>query len=147
MSLSVEKNNNFITIYTDASVRPHIKRTQVAWKGRCSFGLIEGIKILEFDRCVAKAEMHAIYYAIEDAVKKYPSLEGLFINSDNLECVQAFWTFRNQVPHKNLRKVHCDILALAAGRWIRTKHVKAHTGGQDIRSYMNRTVDRLTRTN
>src|SRR3989344_8908378 len=86
----------FITIYTDASVRPKIKRTQVAWRGKCSYGSIQGFEILQYDSCVARAEMHAILYAVEDAIMKYPSLTGLFINSDNLDCVQSLWTFRKK---------------------------------------------------
>ena len=99
------------------------------------------------DERVARAEMQAIFHAIEDGLKRYPMLGGLFINSDNLQCVESFWTFRNKPIHHDIRDVYETILNLAGGRWIRAKHVKAHTGGDDIRSYMNREADRLTRIN
>lgn len=142
---NVQDKKEFITLYTDASVRPKIKRTQIAWRGKCAFGSVQGFKTLTYDRCVARAEMKAILHAIEDSLTKYPSLTGLFINSDNLTCVQSFWTFRNKPIHKDLIEVHTEILRCAGPRWIRAKHVKAHTGGNDIRSYMNRVVDHLTR--
>ncbi len=136
---------DFITIYTDASVRPKSKCTQVAWRGKCSFGTIQGFKVLPYDNRVARAEMNAILCAVEDALAKHPTLIGLFINSDSLQCVQCFWTFLNKPIHKDLVDLYSRILKITGKRWIRAKHVKAHTGGGDIRSYMNRSVDQLTR--
>ncbi len=137
--------SDFITIYTDASVRPQIQRTQAAWRGRCAFGKIEGTQVLKHDGHVARAEMKAMLCGVHDAIFWYPEVTGFFINSDNLQCVETFWTFRNKPVQRELKDIYEMIIRLADGRWIRTKHVKAHTGGRDIRSYMNRHVDRLTR--
>jgi len=109
--------------------------------------MIEGFKVLPYDPHVARAEMAAILHGIEDALARYPNLTGFFINSDNLQCVHTFWTFLNKPAHKDLSDLYACILKIAGTRWIRAKHVKAHTGGKDIRSYMNRSVDQLTRVN
>ena len=140
-----ERAGEFITIYTDASVRTKIKRTQIAWRGKCSFGTIQGIKVLPYDIRVARAEMNAILYGVSESIARFPELVGLFINSDNLQCVQSLWTFRDKPVHKDISDLHVQILKIAGQRWLRAKHVKAHTGGTDIRSYMNRSVDHLTR--
>jgi len=138
--------SDFITLYTDASVKRAIRRAQVAWRGKCSFGMIEGVQLLRYSDHVAKAEMKAILCGVHDAIWHFPQVTGFFINSDNLQCVQTFWTFRNKPPHKDLKPIYDKILEIADGRWIRAKHVKAHTGGKDVRSWMNRRVDKLTRS-
>lgn len=139
------QEGEFITLYTDASVKPLIEQTKVAWRGKCTFGSTQGSKILTYDKRVARAEMFAILYAAKESLEKFPMLSGLFINSDNLQCVHSFWTFRSVKIHADIADVQKEILRLAGPRWIRVKHVKAHTGGKDIRSYMNKTVDHLTR--
>jgi hypothetical protein len=138
--------SDFITIYTDASVKNHIMRTQVAWRGKCQWGMIEGVQALRHDGHVARAEMRAILCGVHDAIFHYPEVTGLFINSDNLQCVQTFWSFLNRPPHHEVKRTYEKILEIADGRWIRAKHVKAHTGGKDVRSWMNRRVDKLTRS-
>lgn len=139
------QEGEFITLYTDASVKPLVEQTKVAWRGKSTYGPIQGAKVLTYDKRVARAEMFAIFYAVKESLEKFPRLSGLFINSDNLQCVHSFWTFRSVKIHKDILDVRREVLRLAGPRWIRTKHVKAHTGNKDIRSYMNRTVDHLTR--
>lgn len=136
----------FITIYTDASFHLREKKGIVAWIGKCSAGTIEGsVKIDTPD--VNHAEMSAILFSIKDALKKFPDLEGFFINSDNMGCVRSFWTFARYDPPYPTRKVFVKIQLALGDRWIRTKHVKAHTEKKDVRSYLNRRVDQLTREN
>jgi ribonuclease HI len=142
------KGSDFITIYTDASFRLHKKEAVVAWRGKCSFGSINGSKLIS-SHDVHHAEMMAILEGIKAAINQFPEVTGFFINSDNEGCVKAFWDFggRNhkcpapaERPYKEIK----EILFLYK-KWMRTKHVKAHTGQKDIRSYMNRQVDRMTR--
>ncbi len=143
-SPSTHTSNFFITLYTDASFHLQIKSGKIAWRGKCSEGSVDGTLNISCSD-VTEAEMAAIRHGIEAAIAKFPNLAGFFVNSDNLSCVRAFWTFGNfKVPRTAIEE-HQKIVKLLNGRWIRTKHVKAHTGRSDIRSYMNRTVDRMTK--
>jgi ribonuclease HI len=136
----------FITIYTDASVRPKDQTAQVAWLGKCSEGTMRGFTEVPYHKSSTRVEMLAIYYAIKDALGRWPHLEGFFINSDNMGCVTAFWTFnKNRKIPETFKDIHQDVAMLVGPKWIRTKHVKAHTNRNDVRSHMNREVDRLTR--
>ena len=92
------------------------------------------------------AEMQAILHAVRAANEKYPNLIGFFINSDNKHCCEAFWDFRKGNIFHIIVPIKEEVLKIVGTRWIRAKHVKAHTKGQDTRSYMNRQVDRMTRT-
>lgn len=141
----MKRDSFFITLYTDASVRPKEFKTQVAWSGRCAQGTINGKKEVSYTNDTGLAELIAIREAIKYSVVKFPELEGIFINADNIEAVSCFWTFKNKKPRLELTEVIMSINALLAGRWIRAKHVKAHTGKDDVRSYMNRLVDKKTR--
>jgi len=133
----------FITLYTDASMRDGVTTT-VAWRGKCNLGTVEGaVQIMSHD--IHHAEMSAMLYGIRDALARWPDLVGVFVNSDNLNCVQAFWTFRDFKTPGPAVGVKKDIEQALAGRWIRTKHVKGHSGRGNIRSYMNWSVDRMTR--
>lgn len=134
----------FITLYTDASYKPLQKKAQIAWKGKCELGEISSAQVID-SHDVHHAEMMAILFGIADAMECFPALEGFFINSDNLACVQTFWTFKRYRCPKSARGAFREINLITQGRWIRAKHVKAHTKGQDIRSYMNKTVDKMTK--
>ncbi len=134
--------NFFITLYTDASLKGD--RATIAFRGKCSKGSISGSEEVD-SHDIHHAEMLAIAYAIHESIEKWPELDGVFVNSDNLNCVRAFWTFANYpCPHQAV-KVKEWIHVMLDDRWIRTKHVKAHTGRRDVRSYMNRQVDLMTK--
>jgi ribonuclease HI len=140
----VAENDFFITLYTDASFRREQSWARICFRGKCSEGVIQGSReITSHD--VNHAEMAAILLAIQESAQKFPTLQGFFVNSDNKNCVQAFWTFKNYTCPGPALPVHQEIVKFLGARWIRAKHVKAHTGSQDIRSHMNRTVDRMTR--
>ena len=135
----------FITIYTDASLKNGM--TQVAWRGKCSEGYIKGTYLVESPD-IHHAEMLAIKMGIQDALNSFPRLQGFFVNCDNLGCVRAFWDFggrKHGCPGPALELFHEIKSIVGKDRWIRTKHVKAHTGGSDVRSYMNALVDRDAR--
>jgi ribonuclease HI len=136
--------SEFVTLYTDASMLPCLTRATVAWRGKTALGSCQGSLVIE-STDIHHAEMAAILHAVRDAVGRWPSLAGVFVNSDNLACVQAFWTFRDGKPPRPAKEVFLEVREALGDRWIRAKHVKAHTGGDDTRSYMNRTVDRMAR--
>ena len=134
--------SDFITLYTDASLKNG--SSVLAWRGKCSEGSIDGHITTPADN-IQWAEMMAIKLAIKDAMEKFPNVSGLFVNSDNLTCAQSFWTFRNAKIPGCIAELHKEIYEMIGEKWIRAKHVKAHTGKKDIRSYMNRTVDKMTK--
>lgn len=141
---NAERREEFITIYTDAGFHHERQLAKIAFRARCNLGWVEGAKEIRC-RDIHFAEMSAIEFACEEIIKKYPHVVGFFINSDNLNCVRAFWTFGNFKCPSTAVTPYKRILELAGNRWIRTKHVKAHTGQKDVRSHMNRTVDRMTK--
>lgn len=138
------RKSDFITLYTDASFNHKESRAKIAFKGKCAWGSIDGsLEIRSHD--IHHAEMAAILLGVKTADERFPNLIGFFVNSDNISCVKSFWSFGNFKTPGPATTVKEEILKIVGSRWIRTKHVKAHTRGRDIRSHMNRTVDRMTR--
>lgn len=139
--------SDFITLYTDASLNVGYGWAKVAYRGKCKAGEVYGTEeITSTD--IHEAEMMAMLIGIQKAHVKFPDLIGFFVNSDNLNCVQSFWNFGKYANYKTPKiclPIKEEILKIVGDRWIRTKHVKAHTRGKDVRSHMNRTVDRMAR--
>lgn len=139
----IQEENDFITLYTDASYCHKTRRATIAWRGKCRLGVVHGDQCLTDVQNIQVAEMLAIREGIKDALRSYPNLIGVFINSDSLDCVHALWPFK-PTPKWAMELVQ-EIQKILGTRWIRTKHVKAHTGNKDVRSYMNHAVDRQTK--
>lgn len=135
---------SFATIYTDASFCSQNGKARLAFIAKTCRGQLR--KILDIE-CVNihDAEMLAIKFAVEECVKEFPEIRGVYINCDNQGCVERFWTFREFRKNPLFDKTKNSVLETLEGRWIRTKHVKAHTKNTDIRSFMNRMVDKMTR--
>lgn len=138
-----QKKNDFITLYTDASYIQETKKATLGYKGRCCFGKLENSIRVDNVSDNNLAELLAIEAAIKDSVEKYPSIEGFFINTDSKTC-QAIMMGQTE-GHSEMKATKERIMNVVGKRWIRTKWVKAHTGRKDIRSYMNREADSLTR--
>lgn len=139
-----KKESDFITIYSDASYYNITKEAKLGYSGKCCHGIIEkSISISDVGN-IQVAEMLAIEAAVMEALEKFPQLTGFFINSDNLCCVHELWSFKETKP-SSITPIKDRILEKIGNRWIRAKHVKAHTGKGDVRSYMNRKADKLTR--
>lgn len=138
---------DFVTLYTDASYNHQAKVATVAYKARSVYGWLHGNLRQEQIPSICYAEMYAILFGIEEVNRQWHDkpLIGYFVNSDNLSVVQCFWSFRQYKVPRLCEELKPKIHLAAGDRWIRTKHVKAHTSGQDVRSWMNREVDRMTR--
>ena len=135
---------DFITLYTDASFQDKTGIAKIAFRGTCRLGNIENVKEISAIHST-EAEMLAILWAIEEANLKFPNLLGFFVNSDNLHCVQSFWSFRPIKVNKECRPHLKKILKIVGQRWLRTKHVKAHVQVRDTRSFLNNYVDLMTK--
>ncbi len=141
--MSSRPGDFFATIYTDASFDVNTGRGAYAYYIKTSKGKAQADGPASDLENSNHAEMLAIYKAVEDALNRWPDLKGLFVNTDSLACCHIIWPFykggrRNK---GNTGEVYRSLVKLINGRWIRAKHVKAHTGGGDVRSYLNRKVD------
>lgn len=92
------------------------------------------------------AETYAVYKAIEIATSNW-RLDGMQVNTDCGAILKSFWPWSPPLKNPVHRKIQKMALRAAAenGIHIRTKHVKAHTRGDDVRSYLNSRVDELSK--
>lgn len=128
------------TLYTDASWCQDLGGAWAIWlrseKGR----------IVQSGKCPPEifdptlAEFYAVLMGVQIASKAWAA-QAVLINSDCMAVVQGLGSKYRWSSSKAVRRLQDKILR--TGPLLRTKHVKAHTRGQDIRSYLNRQVDRL----
>lgn len=137
---------SFATIYTDASLKK--KKLYYGYYSKSSTINIKGSgKSTEiFLRTIQQGELYAIYRSINDTILADPMLEGMFINTDSICCCRILWSFYDSSTAEKcsiIKNIKLRIMRLLGDRWIRVKHVKAHSGNKDIRSYMNNKADKL----
>lgn len=147
--LMSQNKSFFVTIYTDASHCPDTKRAVWAFYARCSDGVIkEHGECKGTVNCSTSAEMYAIYEAVKMCKAEWPELEGFFINTDSLTSCKMLWpdnlakTDHYKIPQAQRIKRYIEGDMKQWGTWSRVKHVKAHTGQNDIRSWLNRWCDK-----
>lgn len=136
----------FVTIYSDASIgrKGAGKRARWAFYAKCELGVLEDCGHADRDGLdVNAAEMYAICMAIWKCYCKWPSLEGFFVNTDSMHCCYVWWPHRKDPRGDACIEMRDKLVAKLGGRWVRVKHVKGHRGGRDVRSYLNRRVDRM----
>jgi len=139
-------NNLFATIYTDASYDEKLRIGTYGYYIKCNNGKLEGNGAVKDVHNTVHAEMIAIYKGIKAAIEKWPELPGVFVNTDNMDCCKLMWPW---IKHKRMNNINGppgkvkQLIKQALGkRWDRYKHVKGHTGRDDIRSRVNKIVDR-----
>lgn len=131
----------FITAYTDASF--HKQGGWAVWlrseRGRV---IRQGVCPAQVRDSFA-AELWAIKQALEFAVAEWPDSDVVLVNTDSLAAVDALendgaWSQREEVA-----QIQEAIWSFVFRKYLtlRFKHVKAHTGQSDVRSYINRAVD------
>lgn len=132
----------WVTLYCDAS---HSDRDGAGWsiwlrsdKGR----------IIRSGKCPPEIQDATLaeFYAAEMGVtiaRDEMGAEAVQINSDCQAVVNGLGSLYSWSRRKDIRKIQNRILR--AGVKLRTKHVKAHTGGQDVRSYLNRRCDQAAK--
>lgn len=140
-SQAKEVNKLFwVTLYCDASYSPKDGGAWSIWlrseKGR----IIDSGKCPESVRCPTSAELYAAKIGVQVAVREWGA-QGVQINTDCSAVVGALGSGYRWFGRKDLRVIQDEILR--AGARLRTKHVKGHTKGADVRSYINRQVDKL----
>jgi len=141
-----DSNNDedFVTIYVDASHRWKKGEATWAFHARCSYGSLQ--ERGEADRTVWDAniaEMYAICISIWKCFKKWPDLTGFFVNTDSKTCCHIWWDWRNTPNIPEAIKMKEDIQKAVGEKWIKVKWVKAHTNLDDARSRLNKKVDHM----
>lgn len=146
-------NNFFVTIYTDTSWCPENKIAVWAFYAKCSKGVLkEHGQCKGTIACSSTGEMYAIYEAIKTCKAEWPELNGFFVNTDSLTSCHLLWPesikqsdhFKGDHLQRLKRYIReiCPEKESPSNPWLRVKHVKAHTGQDDIRSYLNRWCDK-----
>lgn len=139
-----------VTLYTDASWSPHDGTGAYAYFARSSAGRIEHAGRVP-RRCPSNhhAEMYAIAKGCADVVMRWPQTRTVFVNTDSMTCLEVLWPWgrsrhQSDSPHAVLGRGLLQWLE-GEGVKLRSKHVKAHTGRSDVRSYLNERMDAAAR--
>lgn len=130
----------WVTLYCDASfsgkdggawgVWLRSEKGRIQKRGRCPKSVRDALE----------AEFYAAEMGVRIAVEEWQA-EAVQVNSDCMAVVTGLGSGYRWSGRKSIRQTQDRIFKLGAR--LRTKHVKAHTGGQDTRSYLNRQVDKL----
>lgn len=131
-----------VTIYTDASFKQG-KASWAAWIKSQSGTLKLHNRIHSAVDGPAHAEMIAVKHAVNAVLCENWPVSIFFINTDCMAVCHAFWPWMDQ-SNENVNRIADEINAIADKRdiTVRVKHVKAHTGRSDVRSFLNKWCDR-----
>jgi len=132
-----------VTVYTDASFAEN--GAGVAYWCRSDLGrLVGGKYVPAVLSSVQEAEALAVLYALRAVRASWPGCHRYIFNVDNSSVIGALRRARplsTEMGRKIVSTCHMYL-----GRQIfSVKHVKAHTGGHDVRSYLNEQCDRLSK--
>lgn len=134
-----------VTAYTDASF---------STKGGWAIWLRSGLgRIVRHGDCPDTvtdsfmAEMFAIKMALQVIVKEWPGGEVVLVNTDCLAAIDGLTPGAPNFRNAGLLALQEEIESFVFSNYLtmRFKHVKGHTGRDDIRSWLNRRVDQLSR--
>ena len=134
-----------VTIYSDASLKGRHSLGYAAWiKGTGYTKKITGHKVTEYKSTSTLAEMRAIIQAVRQVIHDRPNFRHILINTDakfvnTILCYGMIATQSEYTEH--LIRHHRYFLDMLDDRLITIRHVKAHTGGSDKRSYLNQWCD------
>lgn len=132
------------TINTDASFHPLYKVGAYAFWIVCNeFKIQKAGFFRDFSENSTDAEMKCIVNAIHTALEKKTKITKIIINTDSLHSINYFSNRKPKNPI--MKKVRRQFLKIknekARGIEIEFRHVKAHTGKNDARSYVNEWCD------
>lgn len=135
----------FVTAYTDASFHQRggwavwlrSERGRIVRQGKCPDTITDSFA----------AELWAIKQALEISVAEWPEGEVVLINTDCLAAIDGLQPGAPNFGREELVDIQEAIESFVFANYLtlRFKHVKAHTGQSDVRSYINRAVDQKSR--
>lgn len=143
------------TIYTDASWKQVGKNVLSSWAmyARCNDEKLEHSEMFKNNssKNPTHAEARAIFRAIRKATKKWPNIDIIFVNTDSLAICHSMWP--DGIGRQRMKVVNTKggtyQIVTAMKKWLdennyvhRFKHVKAHQGGKDVRSWVNELCDK-----
>lgn len=134
----------WVTLYSDASLREGIsgwgvwlrsERGRIVEKGRCD----------DWVNDINAAELFAVYKALELTVAAWPETKGMQVNTDNQVVLRSLWPWSPAHSHPTIKRAQDLVRELLKKHEIRvrTKHVKSHQKGDDVRSWLNNRCDKL----
>ena len=143
----------FATIYSDVSYCNESNIAVYAFYAKSSEGVLKNHGECKGTISDATAgEMYAIHEALKQCQVEWPHLEGFFVNTDSQTSCHLLWPDRiKKTDHFKLPQAQrikkyiqeiCPEKEAPDKPWLRVKHVKAHTGNKDVRSYLNRYCDK-----
>jgi ribonuclease HI len=136
----------WVTAYSDASFK-HGKGSWGIWLRSEQGRLVKAGTCPEWVDTNTTAEMCAGYVALFLAHRTWPKMTHLCLNSDCQATVGYLATKCTQEPSReSMRRIQKLVRDFCAGHgriYIRTKHVKGHMRGDDVRTYLNHQVDRI----
>lgn len=129
-----------VTIYTDASRIPDTEATAYAFWIRSDTHRITRARICPASvDGVCEAELYAIYQAVGCVLKWHEAVDCYIINSDSKEALYRLERHKGKTEVQT-RLVKATLGLIGESRVI-LRHVKAHTGRNDVRSWLNRWCD------
>lgn len=129
----------WVTLYCDASYSGEHGGAWSIWLKSSEGRIIKSGKCPSDVRDAQAAEFYAAEMGVQIARREW-SADGIQINTDCMAVVHGLGSGYRWSTRKDIRRAQDRIFKL--GGRLRLKHVKAHTSGQDTRSYLNRQVDR-----
>lgn len=140
----------FITIFSDASFDHTTKASGYAYWLRDDFGKIHRGSggHAELVESSSEAECVAICVAIVAGIRTLKHEPGYVISLQS-DCIHALKVLQGQIPKPSMIEAGFSKWALRVvqehGLSLRPKHIKAHTGLDDARSYVNTFCDEASR--
>ena len=130
----------WVTLYCDASYSMEHGGAWSIWLRSDKGRIVRSGKCPPEVTDATAAELYAALRGIEIA-RDEMGAEAVQVNSDCSAVVSSMGKGYRWLGRKNLRQLQDRILR--TGVKLRPKHVKAHTGKDDVRSYLNRRCDNL----
>jgi len=134
-----------VTIYTDMSLDVN-GNAAYAFRARSDKGLLKGGDIVTIDNPTTnKAEYYAIRMAMWAVINKWDNVSCLFINTDCKSACVAHWRLegfdkrkKGGIPH-DIKEDVINVINYFKQKKItlRFKHVRAHQGTGNVRSWLN----------
>ena len=139
-----------VTIYTDASFKKdHGKfHASFAMYAKCKHGILtKSLPISIQVENATEAEAYGCYIAIKLCKQKWNDMKIAFVNTDSQQTCIKMWPFKYRQKVGGSDKFNSIIKSMKEyckdnNIEHRFKHVKAHTNGTDIRSWLNDWCDK-----
>ena len=135
---------NCLTINTDASFHPEHKVGGYAFYIICDlFKVQKGGMFKVQPKNSLEAEMMAIANAIYVASKQkqYPKIDLVVINSDCLIAFERIGKTKKDLLGRRIAFLLADLKKVTGYKKHEFRHVRAHSGAQDKRSFVNEWCD------